>query len=397
MATSPKNRKLRLGMVGGGQGAFIGHVHRMVASLDLQWELVAGCFSRDHENTLKTGKQFYLDPARCYRSFEEMADREKALPDDERIDAVSIVTPNNSHFAIARSFLEHGFHVICDKPMTFTLEEAKSLVKLVEKSGLVFVLTHNYTANPMIREARRLVRSGQIGTIRKVLVEYLQDFLMLPLEEQGHRQAAWRVDPKQSGVAGTLGDIGTHAFNLLEFITGDPVTSMCVDKSTFLPKRKLDEDANILVRLKGGGKGVISVSQIATGEENALTVRIYGSRGALQWAQENPNYLSVLANGKPRQIYTRNAAFASKDSTKVSRIPSGHPEGYLEAFANLYVEAASLIRAHAAGKPVPPAKYDVPTVYDGLRGMEFIVSAVESGAKGAVWVEMPKPRPVPAG
>ena len=378
-------RKLRMGMVGGGQGAFIGGVHRMAAALDQNIELVAGAFSRDYENTKETGRQLYLDPARCYKSYEEMAQGEADLPEGERIDFVSVVTPNKSHFPIAKTFLDHGFHVICDKPMTYSLEEAAELVKLVESSGLVFGLTHNYTGNPMIREARRMFLSGEMGTVRKVIVEYVQDFLMYPHEKEGMKQAVWRVDPAQSGLGGSLGDVGSHASNLLEYVTGDRIETLCADMSTFLPDRELDEDVNVLVRLAGGGKGVIALSQIATGEENGLRLKIYGSKGAIVWEQENPNYLAVYRYGEPRQIWTRNGAYNSPETSAICRVPSGHPEGYLEAFANIYVGFAEAVRRHIDGSPVAEQEYAFPTVHDGLRGMQFIQAAYDSNAKGSEW------------
>lgn len=381
-------RKLRMGMVGGGQGAFIGGVHRIVAALDNQVELVAGAFSRDPENTRKTGAELYLDPARCYASYEEMARAEAELPEGERIDFVSIVTPNSSHFPIARTFLEAGFHVALDKPMTFTVGEARELVALVEKTGLVFALTHNYTGNPLVREARRMFTAGEMGTVRKVLVEYLQDFLMYPHEKEGMKQAVWRVDPAQSGVGGTLGDVGSHAMNLLEYVTADRIVELCADTSTFLPDRELDEDANILVRLAGGGKGTIAVSQIATGEENGLRIRAYASEGAILWEQENPNYMGVYRYGKPREIWTRNAGYVSDVSGSICRVPSGHPEGYLEAFANVYTGFTEAVRRHIDGTPMPDAEYTFPTVHDGLRGMLFIEKAVESAKSGAVWLSL---------
>lgn len=382
----PWKRKLRMGMVGGGKGAFIGPVHRIAATMDGQIELVAGCFSRDYENTKQTGKELYLDPSRCYQTYEEMAAGEAELPDDRRIDFVSIVTPNNMHFPVAKTFLEAGFHVVCDKPMTYTLDEAKKLVSLVEKTGLVFVLTHNYTGHPLVRHARHMFSSGEMGQIRKVIVEYVQDFLSYPHEKLGMKQALWRVDPAQAGIGGTLGDVGTHCVNLLEYITGDPIVQLCADKSTFLPDRKLDEDVNMLLRLKGGGKGVLTISQVATGEENGLKVRIYASEGAIIWAQENPNYLHVYRYGEPRRTLTRGSGYLSDVAKASTRIPTGHPEGYIEAFANIYAGATEAIRRYIDGKPLKPKEYNFPAVYDGLRGMEFIYKAVESWEKGSVWV-----------
>ncbi len=385
----PWKRKLRMGMVGGGQGAFIGGVHRIAAALDGKIELVAGCFSRDYDNTRETGRQLYLDESRCYRTYEEMAKNEAKLPDDRRIDFVSIVTPNRSHFPIARTFLEAGFHVVCDKPMTWSLDEAEQLVKLVEKSGHVFALTHNYTGHPLVRHARHLFQSGAMGTPRKVIIEYLQDFLMVPHEKLGHKQAAWRVDPEQSGAGGTLGDVGTHCVNLLEYVTGDPIVELCADKSTFLPGRKLDEDVNVLLRFQGGGKGVLTISQVATGEENDLRLRVYASEGAIVWHQENPNELGLLRYGQPRQTLTRgHSEYLSEPANNCTRIPTGHPEGYLEAFATIYCGAAEAIRSHIEGRPLRTEEYNFPTVYDGLRGMRFIAKAVESCEKGSVWVRL---------
>jgi predicted dehydrogenase len=382
-------RKLRMGMVGGGQGAFIGWVHRMAAALDQQIDFVAGCFSRDFENTKTTGAQLYLDPARCYNTYQEMAQAEIQLPADQRIDFVSIVTPNESHFAIAKTFLEAGIHVVCDKPMTYTLQEAEELVKLVEKTGLVFALTHNYTGHPLVRHARQLFASGEMGTVRKVIVEYLQDFLMYPHEKEGQKQALWRVDPRQAGLGGTLGDVGSHALNLMEYIANDRVTQICADKSTFLPDRELDEDVNVLLHLNGGGKGVLTISQIATGEENNLWIRIYASKGAIVWRQENPNYLEVYRYGEPRQTMTRASDYLSEAARDSTRIPTGHPEGYLEAFATIYCGAVEAIRRHIDGDRMDADEYNFPTVYDGLRGMQFICKAVESSDKGAVWVDLP--------
>lgn len=381
-------RRLRMGMVGGGQGAFIGGVHRMAAALDQQIELVAGCFSRDPANTAATGRQLYLDPARTYATYDEMADREAALPESERIDFVSIVTPNRSHFPAARAFLEHGIHVVCDKPLTFDLNEARVLTALVERTGLVFALTHNYTGYPLIRHARELFRDGAMGQVRKVIVEYLQDFLMHPHEQDGLKQAVWRVDPAEAGAGGTLGDCGCHALNLLEFVIGTEVTAVSADRSAFLPGRVLDEDVNLLLRLRGGGKGMMTVSQIATGEENALTLRIYAEKGAVKWAQENPNYLELYRYGEERRTLTRASGYLSPAAAAVTRVPGGHPEGYLEAFATIYVSVVHAIRAHLDGKPLKPSEYPFPTVYDGLRGMEFIHAAVTSANADSRWVPL---------
>ncbi len=360
----------------------------MAAALDQQIEMVAGCFSRDPENTRTTGEQLYLDPSRCYATYQEMAESEAGLPEDERIDFVSIVTPNNLHFPIAGKFLESGFHVVCDKPMTFTVEEARALAALVEATGLVFALTHNYTGHPLIRHARHLFSSGEMGAVRKVIVEYLQDFLMVPHEKLGQKQAAWRVDPAQSGVGGTLGDIGVHCVNLLEYVTGDPIRELCADKSTFLPDRKLDEDVNALLRFEGGGKGVLTISQVATGEENGLTLRVYAEKGALLWKQEEPNTLELYRYGEPRQTLSRAQGYLADAANDCSRIPAGHPEGFLEAFATIYYGVAKAVRAHLEGSPLATDEYDFPTVHDGVRGMEFITKAVESCERGSIWVKM---------
>ncbi len=382
-------RKLRFGMVGGGKGSLIGSVHRIAAALDGQAELVAGCFSRDFENTKQTGEELYLDPGRCYKSYEEMAEKEADLPDDKRIDFVSVVTPNKSHFPVSKMFLDAGIHVVCDKPMTFTLEEAQELVSVVEKTGLVFCLTHNYTGYPMARHARHLFKSGVLGQARKVEVRYLQEWMNDLVEQKGNKQAAWRADPNQSGIGGTLGDIGSHSLNLLEFITGETVTEMCADVSTFIKGRKLDDDFNALFRLEGGGKGVFFVSQVAPGEHNGLVIRAYGTKGSIVWRQEKPNDLELAMDGQARRILTKGQTGLSDKAVEAGRIPYGHPEGFFEAFANIYNGAITAIRAHLDGKPLSTDEYSFPTVYDGIRGMEFIYKAVESSKAGAVWVKLP--------
>lgn len=377
-------------MVGGGQGAFIGSVHRMAAALGQQIELVAGCFSRDFANTQQTGRELYLDPPRCYATFEEMAAREAALPPERRIDFVTIVTPNRAHFPAAKAFLDRGIHVLCDKPMTYDVAEARELARLVERTQLVFGITHNYTGTPLVRHARELFRSGAMGPVRKVIVEYLQDFLAYPHEKHGQKQALWRVDPAQAGAGGTLGDCGCHAINLLEFVVGPEVAAVCADKSTFLPGRVLDEDVNLLLRLRGGGKGLMTVSQIATGEENALSCRIYAEKGAVKWTQENPNYLELYRYGEERRTLTRGSGYLSPAAAAAAHVPVGHTEGYLEAFATIYDGFARAVRAHLDGRPLALRDYDFPTVHDGLRGMEFIQAAVDSANRNATWVELPR-------
>ena len=389
MTLKPWTRKLRMGMVGGGQGAFIGGVHRIAAAIDGQIDLVAGVFSRDFQNTQVTGKNLYLDQARLYRTAGEMASAEAARPSSERIDFVSIVTPNDAHFAPAKAFLEAGFHVVCDKPLALTLEQAEELARVVENTGCVFALTHNYTGYPLVRHARHLFRSGQMGTVRKVIVEYLQDWLMEPLEKQGSKQAVWRTNPVRSGIGGAIGDIGTHAFNLVEYVTGDPVNGVSADMSTFLPDRKLDEDVNALLRFQGGGKGVLTVSQVATGEENALRLRVYASKGAILWSQENPNYMEVYRHGQPRETLSRGRSeYLDGSAMAVTRTPWGHPEGYLEAFANIYAGAIDAIRRHIDGDPMASSNYDFPTVHDGVRGVRFIYAAVESSRNGGAWIAL---------
>jgi predicted dehydrogenase len=384
-----------MGMVGGGQGAFIGAVHRLAAQLDGQAELVAGAFSRDFENTRATGAELHLDPARLYRSYEEMAAAEAALPADTRIDFVSIVTPNHAHFGPAKAFLEAGCHVVCDKPLTLTLDEAVELVGVVERTGRVFALTHNYTGYPLIRHARHLFASGEMGRVRKVIVEYLQDWLIEPLERRGSKQAEWRTNPAQSGIGGAVGDIGTHALNLAEFVTGDPVAAVCADTSICVPNRQLDDDMNALLRFDGGGKGVLTISQVATGEENGLRLRVYAEKGAILWTQENPNYMSLYRHGQPRETLSRGRSeYLAPGAMAATRIPWGHPEGYLEAFANIYRGAFEAMRRSLDGRPMRTADYDFPTVYDGLRGMQFIYAAVDSAKRGAAWVTLPAPAPV---
>jgi len=381
-------RKLRYGMIGGGRGAFIGAVHRIAAAIDQQAELVAGAFSSDAKRSKESGADFFLDPARVYPNYEAMAKAEAARPEGERLDFVVIVTPNHQHFPPAKLFLESGFNVICDKPATFDLKEAKALQKIVQKTGKVFVLTHNYTGNAMVKQARELVRKGYLGDLRKVVVEYPQGWLSTFLEKDGQKQAAWRTDPKRSGAAGSMGDIGTHAENLAHYITGLEIDSLCADLSTFVKGRLLDDDGNVLVRYKGGAKGILHASQICVGDENNLNIRVYGSKASLEWHQEQPNELVVKYPDKPREIWTRGNGYLADQSKKFARTPPGHPEGYLEAFANIYQEAFRAIRAEVAGK-AQPKDLDFPTIADGVYGMAFIETVVKSGKLGAKWVKFP--------
>jgi len=352
----------------------------MAVELDGQVEVVAGAMSADPQRAEASAQAWYLK--RSYKSFEEMAEVEASLPDG--IDFVMVAVPNHLHYRVSRSFLEHSIHVVCDKPMTFDLEEAQALVGLVEQKKLVFALTHNYTGYPAVRQARHLVRTGAIGTIRKVLVEYLQDWLMEPVEHTGNKQALWRTDPTKSGMAGSIGDIGTHGENLLEFITGLRIAAVCADLTAFIEGRQLDDDANMLLRLENGAKGVLACSQIAAGEENALSIRIYGSRAGLEWHQMEPNTLLFKQPGKPLQVLRTGMPYLSDEAKATTRLPAGHPEGYLEAFANIYRLAVADIRRVEWGES-PVGGY--PTVYDGLRGMQFIAKVVESSQKGGVWTD----------
>lgn len=379
------HRRIRLGMVGGGQGAFIGSVHRIAARIDDQFELVAGALASDPVRARVSAKELGIADDRAYGSFEEMAKAEAARADG--IEAVSVVTPNHMHSPVAKAFLEAGIHVICDKPLTTTVAEAEELVALVGKSGKVFVVTHNYTGYPMVRQARAMVANGDLGEIRLVHAEYLQDWLTERLEASGHKQAAWRTDPTRSGAGGCIGDIGTHAYNLACFVTGLELDGLFAQLSTFVEGRLLDDDVQILLRWKGGAKGMLWASQVAVGNENCLTLRVYGSKGGLEWTQENPNHLWFTPYGRPKQLLTRGGAGALVEAGRVTRIPSGHPEGYLEGFATIYAEAARAIRAAEAGENRDPAVI-FPTIEDGLAGVKFIDAAVKSSASNGAWVRI---------
>lgn len=374
------SRRIRLGMVGGGNDAFIGGVHRIAARIDDKYELIAGALSSTPEKARASGEALGLP--RIYENFKEMAIREARRKDG--IEAVSIVTPNHMHFAAAREFLKRGIHVICDKPLTSTLADAKKLVKAAEDSDALFILTHNYTAYPMIRQAREMIANGEIGKIRVVQVEYPQDWLS---EEQDFKQAEWRTDPSRSGAGGSTGDIGTHAFNLACFTTGLEVESLAADIQAFVPGRKVDDNANVLLRFAGGARGMLWCSQVAVGNENSLKLRIYGEKGGLEWSQEDPNYLWYTPLGEPKRLITRNGAGAGDAAGRLSRTPGGHPEGYLEGFANIYSEAAEAILAAREGK-IPGKEVVYPTVQDGLAGVKFIDACVRSSAKNAGWVKL---------
>ena len=376
-------------MIGGGRGAFIGAVHRLAAIMDGHAELVAGAFSSDAARSKASGADLWLDPARVYGSYGEMARAEAARPAAERLDFVVIVTPNHQHFPPARLFLEAGFNVVCDKPATFDLAEALSLRKIVARTKKVFVLTHNYTGNAMVKQARELVHSGALGPIRKIVVEYPQGWLSTRIEATGQKQAEWRTDPKRSGAAGCLGDIGTHAENLARYVSGLEIDSLCADLTTFVGGRKLDDDGNILVRYCGGAKGVLHASQISVGEENNLNLRVYGTKAGLEWHQEHPNELIVKYPDQPAQIWRRGNGYVGEQAKRFTRVPAGHPEGYLEAFGNIYREAFRAIAAEVAGKR-RPKDLDFPTIDDGVYGMAFIETAVKSARRGARWVKFPK-------
>jgi predicted dehydrogenase len=378
-------RKLRYGMVGGGRGAFIGAVHRIAAQLDGQAELVAGAFSSDPQRSYDSAADLFVAADRAYGSYQDMVVAEATRPPGERLDFVVIVTPNDQHFPAATLFLEHGFNVVCDKPVTLTLAEARALRETVARSGKVFVLTHNYTGNAMVKQARALAHSGALGTLRKVVVEYSQGWLARDIESSGHKQASWRTDPARSGAAGCMGDIGTHAENLARYVTGLRITELCAELSTFVPGRRLDDDGNLLLRFEGGARGVLHSSQIAVGEENNLILRVYGSEAALEWQQEHPNELIVKYPDRPREILRRGNAYVGEVAQRVTRIPAGHPEGYLEAFANLYREAYRAIAAEVAGESLP-GDADFPGIDDGVAGMAFIEAAVASARQGAAWV-----------
>lgn len=379
-------RKLRMGMIGGGDGSFIGDVHRKAAVFDGMIELVCGVFSSTAEKSKAFGKHLLLAENRCYGSFEEMILKERELPEDIRMDFVSIVTPNHMHFAPAKFALENGFHVVCDKPITLTIAEAKTLEMLVDSTGLLFALTHNYPGSPMVKQAKAMIENGDLGKIRKVQVQYLQGWMSTSVENSGNKQAAWRVDPVKSGAGGALGDIGTHAHNLVEYMTGLKVTELAADLGKFGKGRMLDDDGNILLRLENGAKGSMSLSQIAVGEENNFAIRVYGEKGSLEWHQETPNELITRWIDRPKMVFTANGHQLYPKAMEASRIPAGHPEGFFEAFANVYKNFASHLNAIQSDTSIPIPDY--PTVSDGIRGVQFIHAAVESDRQNAAWVKL---------
>ncbi|MGI9625315.1 MAG: Gfo/Idh/MocA family protein [Longimicrobiales bacterium] len=374
-------------MVGGGPGAFIGAVHRSAAALDGEFELVAGAFSSVETRSAEQGRLLGLDADRVYGSYEEMAKREAGLPDGERIDVVSIVTPNDLHFPVAKAFIDAGIHVICDKPMTHTLADAEALARLVESTRVVFALTHNYTGYPMVKEAREMVRAGRLGKVRKVVAEYPQGWLHTRLEDTGHKQAEWRLDPARGGPSSALGDIGSHIDNLVRYVTGLQIESLCADLTALVPERPLEDDANILVRFDGGARGVYYASQVSVGEENGLHIRAYGENAGLEWRQERPNELWMLYSDRPRERLTRGSPYLSGIAAHNTRLPPGHPEGFIEAFANLYRNAGRTIGAVLSGEPPEAIDLDFPTVHEGVRGVRFIEGALRS-AESNGWVSL---------
>lgn len=375
--------RIRLGMVGGGRDAFIGAVHRIAARLDDQYELVAGCFSSDPEKSLASAAD--LGVGRAYASFAEMAAREARLKDG--IEAVAIVTPNHMHAPVAMQFLKRGIHVICDKPLTHSLAEAKKLARAAETSGVVFALTHNYTGYPMVRQAKAMVAAGDLGDIRLVQVEYPQDWLSEPLEASGQKQADWRTDPARSGAGGSTGDIGTHAYNLARFVTGLTLEELSADLQAFVPGRRVDDNAHVMLRFAGGARGMLWCSQVAAGCENGLRLRVFGTKAGIEWAQEDPNYLWVTPLGGQRSRITRGGGGAGPDAARMTRIPPGHPEGYLEGFANIYAEAARAILARRAGTSLDPA-VTFPGLAEGVEGVAFVDACVRSSARNAAWVKL---------
>lgn len=376
---------LRMGMVGGGKDAFIGSIHRMAARLDGQIVLSAGALSSTPERALASGRALGLPDERNYPTWREMLEGERSAPPDQRIDFVSIVTPNDTHFAIAQAFVQAGFHVVCDKPLVRTSTEAQALVRAVRESGVRFAVTYNYSGYPMVRQARDMVRQGELGDLRRVMVEYHQGWLATRLEETGHKQASWRTDPDRAGAAGALGDIGSHAEQLVAFVTELEVDKLCADLTTAVEGRRLDDDASVLIRYVGGARGVLTASQVCIGCANDLRLRVWGAKGGLEWRQENPNYLRFSPLGGVARVHERSGVGLVPDAKAATRLPSGHPEGYIEAFANLYRAFAGDLRATKSR--VPADRPDYPTVFDGARGVHFIERAIHSAATDAKWTD----------
>jgi len=381
------NRKLKMGMVGGGRDAFIGAVHRSAALMDGKVEFAAGALSSDPEKAKSSARDLLLREERSYGTWQEMVEKESKLDDGERIDFVSIVTPNAMHYPIAKAFAEAGIHIICDKPMTYNLEQARDLVDIVNKARIIFALTHNYTGYPMVKQARHLVRTGELGDVLKIVVEYPQGWLLTALEADGQKQAAWRTDPNQSGISNCIGDIGSHCENLAHYITGLEIKELCADLKSIL-NRPLDNDGNILLHFKNGACGVLYASQFSAGEENNLRIRVYGTRGALDWHQEEPNHLWFRTNDGPARLYRRGNNYLCEAAQRATRLPAGHPEAFIEAFSNIYANATDTMRAGILGREPTELELDFPKVIDGARGMAFIESAVESGRSDQKWYPM---------
>lgn len=383
------NKKIKMGLVGGGPGSFIGPVHYRAAIMDGGIELVCGAFDVDPEKSKAAADVYHVSSDRAYGTWQEMLDKESKLPEDQRMDMVSVTTPNHLHFPISAAALEKGFHVVCEKPVTISLDEAEKLAGIVDKTGLLFALTHTYTGYPMVKEAKYLVSKNQLGPIRKIVVEYPQGWLSTPLEKTGHQQASWRSDPKYNGPGGCLGDIGVHAENLAEYITGLQISELCADINSFVPGRALDDDAAVLLRFEGGARGVLWATQIAAGEENNITIRVYGEKGGLEWRQHDPNTLLLKMLDQPVQILRAGSNYSNlSDIARWNlRVPGGHPEGYIEAFANIYRNMSFAINQRKKNLPVDPAYLDFPTVHDGVRGMRFIEKVVESAGSSTKWIK----------
>lgn len=380
------SNKLRLGMIGGGEGAFIGAVHRIAAQLDNQYELVCGAFSSNPDRSKASGASLGLPAHRVYNSYHELFERENQLPESERVQVISIVTPNHVHFEPTKLALQHGFHVVLDKPMTFSLAEAQELKSVVRDTGILFCLTHTYTGYPMVKEAREIIRAGKLGKIRKIYVEYPQGWLSKFEEGKDNKQAAWRTDPNQSGIAGAMGDIGTHAFNLAEYISGLQVTKLCADINIVVEGRQLDDDGAVLLKFDNGASGVLFATQIAAGEENNVKIRVYGENGGLEWQQNDANSLLIKWMDRPTEILRTGAGYLGSYAKHNTRTPSGHPEGYLEAFANLYRNFALSVKAGIKGDEAEKEWLDFPGIEDGIRGMAFIENVIASGKSEQKWI-----------
>ncbi|SES64993.1 Gfo/Idh/MocA family protein [Thalassotalea agarivorans] len=377
-------RKIRMGMVGGGEGAFIGAVHRMAANLDGQIELVCGAFSSNAERSIASGKSLFLDPSRCYASYQEMFEQEAKLPPQQRMDFVAIVTPNHLHFPVAKMAMEYGFHVMSDKPATLNLDEAKHLNAIINETGRLYGLTHTYNGYPLVKEAKQLIADGKLGKVTKVVVEYSQGWLA-SADDEGSKQASWRLDEKQAGISCCMGDIGVHAANLAEYVSGLTISELCADLTSVVAGRTLDDDGTVILRFNNGVKGLLFSSQISVGEENNLRLRIYGEKGAIDWSQQEPNTLWLRSNNNPTQMIRTGVGQMSDAALNAIRTPAGHPEGYIEAFANLYLNFAKQIQAHNAGNPATNSQFDVPGINEALRGMAFIENAVAASNADTKW------------